>query len=171
MAHIAISDNSTIQLPVYNERFVISRLIKAVSNLDYPKELLEVQILDDSTDDTSDMARNIIEETKSKGIKIELIHRDNRKGFKAGALAEGLEKAKGEFIAVFDADFIPDKNFIHWTIHHFTDPSVGMVQVRWGHENPKDSSLTKLQSMIIDGHFMIDQFSRFTSGRFFNFNG
>lgn len=161
----------TIQLPVYNERFVIERLLNAVSKLDYPKTLLEIQILDDSTDETTEIARNITEELKSKEFNIKLIHRTNRTGYKAGALSHGLIEAEGEFIAVFDADFIPPADFIHRTIHYFSDDSIGMVQVRWGYDNPNDSLLTKLQTMIIDGHFIIDQVSRFSSGRFFNFNG
>lgn len=161
----------TVQLPVYNEECVIERLLDAVGNLDYPKECLQIQVLDDSTDDTTEIARRKAEELRAKGVDVELLHRTNRKGYKAGALAEGMATAKGTFIAIFDADFVPPFDFLSRTVHYFTEPGVGMVQMRWGHDNPKDSLLTRLQAMLIDGHFVVDQVARFVSGRFFNFNG
>jgi cellulose synthase/poly-beta-1,6-N-acetylglucosamine synthase-like glycosyltransferase len=161
----------TIQLPVYNERFVIRRLIASVSQIEYPRELLEIQVLDDSTDDTTEIAQNAVNALKAKGHNIELLHRVNRQGFKAGALSEGLSKAKGEFIAVFDADFLPDPDFLRRTIHYFSNDAIGMVQARWAHQNPDESLLTRLQRVLIDGHFLVDQFARFSNKRFFNFNG
>ena len=125
----------TVQLPIYNEMFVVRRLIDSVCKLNYPKDLLEIQVLDDSTDATQKIAMERVKFYSNKGIDINYYHRNNRKGFKAGALEEGLEKAKGEFIAVFDADFIPNPDFLMQTIHYFTDPNVGMVQARWGHIN------------------------------------
>jgi cellulose synthase/poly-beta-1,6-N-acetylglucosamine synthase-like glycosyltransferase len=161
----------TIQLPVYNEYFVIKQLLESVSKIDYPRALLEIQVLDDSTDETTILAQDMVEQLKSQGLNIELIHRQRRDGYKAGALANGLLKAQGEFVAVFDADFIPSPDFLKRTIDYFTDESVGMVQARWAHQNPDDSLLTRLQSVLIDGHFLVDQFARFSSGKFFNFNG
>ncbi|OGW90325.1 MAG: hypothetical protein A3A73_03405 [Omnitrophica bacterium RIFCSPLOWO2_01_FULL_50_24] len=161
----------TVQLPVYNERFVVERLIRSVCSLEYPKGLLEIQVLDDSTDDTTEMISKAITFFGRQGLDIRLIHRSERAGFKAGALAEGLKSAKGELIAVFDADFIPAPDFLARTVHFFTDPQIGMVQMRWGHQNPNDSFLTRLQTVMIDGHFMVDQTARASSNRFFNFNG
>ena len=161
----------TIQLPIFNERYVVKRLIESVCRFDYPKELLEIQILDDSTDDTVDIARTLSGEIKKQGFDIVYIHRDNRTGFKAGALKEGLKYAKGEFVAIFDADFIPHPDFLKETIPYFTDPEIGMLQTRWGHINRDYSLLTRAQSMGIDGHFGIEQASRAWSGLFMNFNG
>ncbi|MGE5446030.1 MAG: cellulose synthase family protein [Ignavibacteriales bacterium] len=161
----------TVQLPIYNEMYVVERLISTVCKIDYPKELLEVQVLDDSTDETTGIAENCVNSYKALGFQIHYIHRDNRKGFKAGALEEGLKYAKGELIAIFDADFIPPKDFLQKTVHFFSDPKIGMVQVRWGHVNLNYSTLTKAQSILLDGHFVIEQASRFYGKRFFNFNG
>ncbi len=161
----------TVQLPIYNEMYVVERLISAVCDIDYPKELLEVQVLDDSTDETKEIADKCVNTHKALGFNIQYLHRDNRKGFKAGALEEGLKSAKGELIAVFDADFIPPKDFLRKTVDFFSNSKVGMVQVRWGHVNLDYSALTRAQSILLDGHFVIEQASRFYGGRFFNFNG
>lgn len=161
----------TIQLPVYNERYVVKRLISAACEIDYPKELLDIQVLDDSTDDTSVIAQECVKNFKERGYDIYYIHRSDRKGFKAGALAEGLKSAKGEFVAVFDADFVPQRDILRKTIHYFSDKSVGMVQARWSFLNRKYSLLTKIQAILLDGHFVIEHTARNWSGRFFNFNG
>ncbi len=161
----------TVQLPIYNEMYVVERLISSVCNIDYPKEVLEVQVLDDSTDQTQEISRKIVDSFRAQGFHIHYLHRENRKGFKAGALEEGLKSAKGELIAVFDADFIPPKDFLRKTVDFFSDPKIGMVQVRWGHVNLDYSTLTRAQSILLDGHFVIEQASRYFGGRFFNFNG
>jgi cellulose synthase/poly-beta-1,6-N-acetylglucosamine synthase-like glycosyltransferase len=161
----------TIQLPIFNEMYVTERLIGAVARIDYPRELLEVQVLDDSTDETQGIARACVERHRAEGLDIHYVHRTNRKGFKAGALEHGLSLAKGGFVAVFDADFIPEPDFLRRTIHFFTDPGVGMVQARWGHLNRDYSALTKAQAILLDGHFVIEHTARNRSGRFFNFNG
>lgn len=161
----------TIQLPVFNERYVVSRLIDAVCRIEYPRELLEVQVLDDSTDDTSGIAQSRVEHWKGEGLTISYVHRTNRQGFKAGALANGLELSKGELVAVFDADFVPTSDFLQRTVPFFSDQKVGMVQVRWGHLNREFSLLTRAQSVLLDGHFIIEHTARCRSGCFFNFNG
>ncbi|GAB4537149.1 MAG: glycosyltransferase family 2 protein [Thermodesulfovibrionia bacterium] len=161
----------TIQLPIFNEMYVVRRLITSACNIDYPKELLDIQVLDDSTDETSTIAEECVREFKEKGYDIVYIHRNDRRGFKAGALAEGLKIAKGEFIAIFDADFVPQRDILHKTIHYFTDERVGMVQTRWTYLNRDYSLLTKVQAIMLDGHFVIEHTARNWSGRFFNFNG
>jgi cellulose synthase/poly-beta-1,6-N-acetylglucosamine synthase-like glycosyltransferase len=161
----------TVQLPVFNEMYVVERLIAAVCELDYPRERLEVQVLDDSTDETTGIARRAVEAWKARGIDIHYIHRTDRQGFKAGALAHGLRTATGEFVAVFDADFVPQPGFLRKTVNYFTDDGVGMVQVRWEHLNRGFSSLTEVQSILLDAHFVIEHTARNRSGRFFNFNG
>ena len=161
----------TIQLPVFNERYVVKRLIQTVCRFEYPRELLEIQILDDSTDDTADIAKAVAAEMRSQGFDISYIHRDDRIGFKAGALREGLKYAKGELVAIFDADFIPHPRFLKETIPYFVHPEIGMLQTRWGHINSDYSLLTRAQSMGIDGHFGVEQASRAWSGFFMNFNG
>ncbi len=161
----------TVQLPMFNERYVANRLIQAVSKLDYPRERLEIQVLDDSTDDTTEIVRAQVDALKMEGTQIELIHRKDRTGYKAGALENGLRTAKGEFIVVFDADFNPGPNILMDAIHYFFDDKVGMVQMRWGHINRKYSLLTRIESLMLDGHFVIEHDARFRSGRFFNFNG
>lgn len=161
----------TVQLPVYNERYVIRQLLDAVSRLDYPIDRLEIQVLDDSTDDTTELIAERVERLRAQGYTITHLHRSHRSGFKAGALAEGLGAARGEFLAIFDADFVPPPDFLHRTIHQFTDPRVGMVQTRWGHLNRDHSFLTRAQSLMLDGHFLIEQVARSRSGTFFNFNG
>jgi cellulose synthase/poly-beta-1,6-N-acetylglucosamine synthase-like glycosyltransferase len=175
----SLLDNSqlpkvTVQVPVYNERFMVSRIINAVSNLEYPSELLQIQILDDSTDDTPDIAKLEVDKFKAKGINIELIQRDHRSGFKAGALAEGLKSAHGEFIAIFDADFVPHKNFLRRLITErrgFDDPKVGFLQTRWVYLNRTFSKLTRVQAQMLDTHFFIDHPTRCQFDMPFNFNG
>ncbi|HEX3034663.1 MAG TPA: cellulose synthase family protein [Thermodesulfobacteriota bacterium] len=161
----------TIHLPIYNEMYVVRRLISYVCDIDYPKELLEIHVLDDSTDETSQIAEECVNSYRAQGFQIHYIHREKRRGFKAGALEEGLKSAKGDLIAIFDADFMPSKDFLQNTVHFFTDPNIGMVQVRWGHVNRDYSTLTKAQSILLDGHFVIEQAARFYNGKFFNFNG
>ena len=161
----------TIQLPVYNEMYVVERLIEAVCRIEYPRDLLEIQVLDDSTDETCGIARAAVERHRRAGQDISYIHRTNRRGFKAGALEHGLESATGEYVAVFDADFVPAPDFLKRTVPFFADPKVGMVQVRWGHLNREFSILTQAQSIFLDGHFVIEHTARNRSGCFFNFNG
>jgi cellulose synthase/poly-beta-1,6-N-acetylglucosamine synthase-like glycosyltransferase len=161
----------TIQLPIFNEMYVTERLVDTVCRIDYPRELLEIQVLDDSTDETQAIARARVERWKAEGVDIAYIHRTDRRGYKAGALEHGLTLAKGEFVAVFDADFIPPPDYLHRLIHFFTDPEVGMVQARWGHLNRAYSALTQAQSIFLDGHFVIEHNARNRSGKFFNFNG
>jgi cellulose synthase/poly-beta-1,6-N-acetylglucosamine synthase-like glycosyltransferase len=161
----------TIQLPVYNERYVVERLIEAVCRLDYPKDRLEIQVLDDSTDDTTEILRERIAGLKNFGFSIEHVRRQDRTGYKAGALAAGLACARGEFLAIFDADFVPPVDFLQKTLPHFHNPAIGMVQTRWGHLNENYSLLTWIQSIFLDGHFLIEHTARNRSGAFFNFNG
>jgi len=161
----------TVQLPVYNEKYVIERLLDAVSKLNYPKDKLEIQVLDDSTDETTQIIEKKILELQSKGLDIKSIHRTDRSGFKAGALAFGLAKAKGEFIAIFDADFIPNPDFLINTLAYFNNPKIGVVQTRWSHINKDYSLLTRLQAFGLDAHFSIEQIARKASGSFINFNG
>ena len=161
----------TVQLPIFNEQYVVERLIEGACKIRYPKELLEIQVLDDSTDETKDIAQACVEQYKAQGYRIDHIHRANRNGFKAGALENGLKLATGEYIAIFDADFLPAENFLEDVIHHFTDDQVGMIQVRWGHINREYSLLTQVESVMLDGHFVIEHGGRHLSGRFFNFNG
>jgi cellulose synthase/poly-beta-1,6-N-acetylglucosamine synthase-like glycosyltransferase len=161
----------TVQLPCYNEMYVMERLIDAVCAFDYPHDRMDIQVLDDSTDETQTIARNAVERWSDAGLDIQYIHRVDRTGFKAGALENGLRTAKGEFVAVFDADFVPDPDFLQKSIHYFTDPKIGMVQGRWEHLNREYSFLTRTQAIFLDGHFMLESNTRFLSGRFFNFNG
>jgi len=161
----------TIQLPIYNEMYVVDRLVQAVCRMDYPRDRLEVQLLDDSTDETQSVAGLAVRRAALQGIDIKYIHRDDRSGYKAGALEAGMQHATGEFIAIFDADFIPPPDFLLRTIHHFTDPKVGMVQARWGHINQDYSLLTRIQSILLDGHFVLEHGGRNRAGHFFNFNG
>jgi cellulose synthase/poly-beta-1,6-N-acetylglucosamine synthase-like glycosyltransferase len=161
----------TIQLPLYNEVYVADRLIDAVSAMDYPRELLEIQVLDDSVDETRNIAESAVRRLAAQGLDIKYFHRTDRVGFKAGALEAGLKTARGEFIAIFDADFIPTRDFLTRLMPHFGDPGVGMVQARWGHINQDYSLLTKIQSILLDGHFVLEHGARNRSGRFFNFNG
>lgn len=161
----------TIQLPVYNERYVIERLIDSACRLNYPRNLLEIQVLDDSTDDTTDIIQSKVNALSAQGFMIRHLHRSNRTGFKAGALAEGLQQASGRFVAIFDADFIPPTDFLQKTLPWFADEGIGMVQTRWGHLNETYSLLTWIQSLFLDGHFLIEHTARNRSGAFFNFNG
>jgi cellulose synthase/poly-beta-1,6-N-acetylglucosamine synthase-like glycosyltransferase len=161
----------TVQLPIYNEMYVADRLIDAVCALDYPRELLEVQVLDDSTDETQSVAEQAVRRNAARGVDIKYLHRTDRSGFKAGALDEGLKEARGEYIAIFDADFIPPREFLQRTVHYFTNPRVSLVQARWGHINQDYSLLTKIQSILLDGHFVLEHGSRNRGGLFFNFNG
>ncbi|GCC52143.1 glycosyl transferase family 2 [Chryseotalea sanaruensis] len=161
----------TVQLPVYNEKYVVKRLLKAVGELDYPKEKLEIQVLDDSTDETTSIIKEEITSLQKRGLDITLVHRENRKGFKAGALAHATIKAKGDFIAIFDADFIPQQDFLRQTIPHFVNSKIGVVQTRWEHLNKNYSLLTQLQAFGLDAHFSIEQSARNRVGSFINFNG
>jgi cellulose synthase/poly-beta-1,6-N-acetylglucosamine synthase-like glycosyltransferase len=161
----------TIQLPVFNEIYVMERLLKNIVLLDYPKDKLEIQVLDDSTDESVDSTASLIETLKKEGFDIQHIRRTNRKGFKAGALKEGLKIAKGEYIAIFDADFLPQTDWLKRTIPFFKDEAVGVVQTRWGHLNRNYSILTKIQAFALDAHFTLEQVGRNIKGHFINFNG
>lgn len=161
----------TIQLPCFNERYVIGRLIDAVCRIDYPKDRLEIQVLDDSTDDTTAVVEEAVARWRNEGFDITAIHRTARTGYKAGALEAGMEVCKGTLVAVFDADFVPLPNFLTETVAFFLDDGVGMVQARWDHLNREHSLLTRVQSVMLDGHFIIEHTARNRSGRFFNFNG
>jgi cellulose synthase/poly-beta-1,6-N-acetylglucosamine synthase-like glycosyltransferase len=161
----------TVQLPIYNEKYVIERLVEAIAAFDYPRELLDIQVLDDSTDETREVAANCVERYRQLGVPISHIHRDNREGFKAGALQEGLKSARGEFVAIFDADFIPPADFLRRTVPYFIDQKLAMVQTRWSYINRHYSALTEVEAILLDGHFVIEHSSRFRTGLFFNFNG
>jgi cellulose synthase/poly-beta-1,6-N-acetylglucosamine synthase-like glycosyltransferase len=169
--HFAELPRVTVQLPMFNEQFVAERLIDCVCKLKYPQEKLDIQVLDDSTDETVAVVRNLVERYAALGHPISYHHRTNREGFKAGALAEGMQTAKGEFIAIFDADFLPPEDFLLKVIHHFTDPKIGMVQTRWTHINRNYSFLTEVEAILLDGHFVLEHSGRARSGVFFNFNG
>ncbi|HUU85039.1 MAG TPA: cellulose synthase family protein [Phycisphaerae bacterium] len=161
----------TVQLPMYNERYVARRIIELACQIDYPRDLLQIQVLDDSTDDTTEVAREAVEHMRRAGHDVVYLHRDNRAGYKAGALEEGLKTATGEFVCIFDADFLPPPEIIRQTIDYFTDEHVGMVQARWEHLNRDHSLLTKTQAVLLDGHFVIEHGARSRSGRFMSFNG
>ncbi len=161
----------TVQLPLFNEMYVVDRLIASVTAIRYPKDRLEIQVLDDSTDETTTLAEAAVEKAREHGFDITLIHRRDRVGFKAGALENGLRTAKGEFVLIFDADFIAPEDILEKSLGHFEDERVGMVQARWGHVNRSYSLLTELQSIMLDGHFIMEHGGRNRSGRFFNFNG
>jgi cellulose synthase/poly-beta-1,6-N-acetylglucosamine synthase-like glycosyltransferase len=161
----------TVQLPIYNERYVIERLIETIAQFDYPRELLEIQVLDDSSDETQAVARRCVGRYRELGVPITYIHREGRQGFKAGALQEGLRSARGELVAIFDADFIPPADFLRRTVPYFLDPKLAMVQTRWSYINRSYSPLTEVEAILLDGHFAIEHSSRFRSGVFFNFNG
>ena len=161
----------TVQLPIFNERYVIKRLLDSVEKLNYPKDRFEIQILDDSNDDTTAIIEKKVDELKNIGFNIQHIRRSNREGYKAGALENGLNFASGEYIALFDADFIPHPDFLIDTLPYFSDKKIGMVQTRWGHLNPTQSFLTRAQSTGLNNHFIIDQEGRHKSGCFINFNG
>ena len=161
----------TVQLPIYNEKYVATRLLDAVSNLDYPVSRLEIQVLDDSTDETVEILAKRIHKLQQQGIQIHHIRREIRKGFKAGALQNGLKQAQGEYLAIFDADFIPKPDFLQITIPHFDHPKVGVVQTRWAYVNDDYSVLTELQAFGLNAHFTIEQVGRSAAGSFINFNG
>jgi cellulose synthase/poly-beta-1,6-N-acetylglucosamine synthase-like glycosyltransferase len=161
----------TVQLPIYNEMYVADRLIDAVCQLNYPRELLEIQVLDDSTDETRIVAERAVMRNAASGIDISYLHRTDRTGYKAGALEAGMKVAKGEFIAIFDADFIPSRDFLEKTVPYFGDDRIALVQARWGHINQNYSLLTKIQSILLDAHFVLEHGARNRAGMFFNFNG
>jgi cellulose synthase/poly-beta-1,6-N-acetylglucosamine synthase-like glycosyltransferase len=161
----------TVQLPMYNEQYVARRIIERTCQIDYPRDRLQIQVLDDSTDETQAIARACVEQLRAAGHDIVYRHRTNRVGFKAGALEEATREATGEFIVIFDADFLPPPSILHETIHHFTDERVGMVQTRWDHLNRDLSLLTQAQAILLDGHFVIEHTARNRSGRFMSFNG
>ncbi|MCS7170562.1 MAG: glycosyltransferase, partial [Candidatus Kapabacteria bacterium] len=161
----------TVQLPIYNEYYVVERLLRAVCALDYPRERLQIQVLDDSTDETTQLLERLCTEYRARGFLIEHIRRGVREGFKAGALRYGLQYARGEFIAIFDADFVPRPDFLQRTLPYFADPRVGMVQTRWEHLNEGYSFLTRAQALSLDGHFAMEQTVRYRAGFFINFNG
>jgi cellulose synthase/poly-beta-1,6-N-acetylglucosamine synthase-like glycosyltransferase len=161
----------TVQLPVFNEMYVVDRLLDSVAAIDYPKDKLQIQILDDSTDETVEICRNGAERLRSLGFDAEHIHRVDRTGFKAGALEHGTQFAKGEFLFILDADFVPNPDVLQRTIHFFSDERIGMIQTRWGHLNRTFNMLTRIQAMFLDGHLELEQTARNRSGRFFTFNG
>jgi cellulose synthase/poly-beta-1,6-N-acetylglucosamine synthase-like glycosyltransferase len=161
----------TIQLPVFNELHVVKRLLGAVAALDYPRDKMQIQLLDDSTDETTEISRKEVARLKAEGFDIELIHRTDRSGYKAGALENGLLYAKGDFAFILDADFVPNPDVLQKTIHYFTDDGIGMIQTRWGHINRTYNLLTRVQAMFLDGHLELEQTARNRSGRFFTFNG
>ncbi|HWG21139.1 MAG TPA: cellulose synthase family protein [Terracidiphilus sp.] len=161
----------TVQLPIFNEQFVIDRLLEAVCAMEYPPEKLEIQVLDDSTDETQEVAAGIVGRYAALGHPIVYIHRTNRHGFKAGALDAGLKVAKGQLVAIFDADFVPPPDWLMKVIHHFAEPEIGMVQTRWAHLNRDYSMLTQIEAILLDGHFVLEHGARARSDEFFNFNG
>jgi cellulose synthase/poly-beta-1,6-N-acetylglucosamine synthase-like glycosyltransferase len=173
MPHVAEEDlpKVTIQLPLFNESTVAARLLDATARMDYPADKLEIQVLDDSTDETQALVRAHVDRLRERGVDAVYLHRTNRVGYKAGALDEGLKVAKGELVAIFDADFIPQPSFVRSIVGHFADPKVGMVQTRWGHLNRDVSVLTKVQALMLDGHHLIENRARFGAGLLFNFSG
>jgi len=158
-------------LPIYNEQYVVERLLEETVKMRYPRALLQIQVLDDSTDETQPFAERLCAEYADAGFPIQYIHRTNRHGFKAGALEHGLETATGEIVAIFDADFLPPVDFLERTVHFFADEKVGMVQTRWGYLNRDYNVLTEVQAMLLDGHFVLEHVARSGAGKFFNFNG
>jgi cellulose synthase/poly-beta-1,6-N-acetylglucosamine synthase-like glycosyltransferase len=161
----------TIQLPIYNEKYTVKRLLQAITRLDYPGDKLQIQVLDDSTDDTAQLVSQLVDEYKSQGVNIERLHRTNRQGYKAGALSEGLQSASGEIIGIFDADFVPEPDWLKKTVPFFQNEKLGCLQTRWGHTNRHYNSLTRAEALGIDGHFVIEQTVRFENDLFLNFNG
>jgi hypothetical protein len=167
----AVLPRVTVQIPVYNERDVVARVVEAVAALDWPTDRLQIQLLDDSTDDTAACAAGAVARARARGIDVDVRRRTARTGFKAGALAEGLRTATGELVAIFDADFIPAPDFLHRLVPHFSDPQVGMVQAAWGHLDRDNSALVRAQAALLDGHFAIEHTARHRGGHWFNFNG
>jgi len=161
----------TVQLPLFNELYVVDRLLRAVTAIDYPHDKLEIQVLDDSTDETAKIAETVVAKYAAQGFDIHYIHRSNRTGFKAGALENGNKSAKGELLAIFDADFVPKPDCLRKLVDFFTDPAVGCAQMRWSHINGQYNLLTRLQTIMLDGHFVVEQTTRNRTGGFFNFNG
>lgn len=161
----------TIQLPIFNEQFVVDRLVESICKMEYLRDRLDIQVLDDSTDETAETARAVVERYAALGHPVTYIHRTNRHGFKAGALENGLKTAKGEFVAIFDADFVPPEDWLMRVVHHFAEPEIGMVQTRWTHLNRDYSFLTEVEAIMLDGHFVLDHGGRYRAGVFFNFNG
>ncbi|MFT5906152.1 MAG: cellulose synthase/poly-beta-1,6-N-acetylglucosamine synthase-like glycosyltransferase, partial [Cryomorphaceae bacterium] len=161
----------TMQLPVFNELHVAERLIQKVAEIDYPKDKLHIQVLDDSTDETQEICREQVADLVSRGFDAQYVHRKDRTGYKAGALENGIKTAKGEYLFILDADFVPNADVLQKTIHYFTDDKVGMIQTRWGHLNRDYNVLTRIQAMFLDGHLELEQTARNRSGRFFTFNG
>ena len=170
-SHFAELPKVTIQLPIFNEQYVIDRLVDCVCKMEYPADKLEIQVLDDSTDETVEVARAVVERYAAMGHNISYHHRTNREGYKAGALDAGLKVSTGEFVAIFDADFTPYPDWLMKVIHHFADPQVGMVQTRWTHLNRNYSFLTEVEAILLDGHFVLEHGGRSRAGVFFNFNG
>ena len=171
LSHFEQLPNITVQLPLFNEIYVVERLLKSVSELDYPRDRLQIQVLDDSTDETRYLTASCAQKLAERGFDVELIHRTDRVGYKAGALEAGLATARGDFVCILDADFVPQPELLRSAVHFFTDPKVGMIQTRWGHINRGYSLLTRVQAMFLDGHLLLEQVARSRSGRFFNFNG
>jgi cellulose synthase/poly-beta-1,6-N-acetylglucosamine synthase-like glycosyltransferase len=161
----------TVQLPLYNEATVVERLLDSVARFDYPHDRLEIQVLDDSTDETEALARRKVLELRDRGLDVVYLRRSNRVGYKAGALEYGLERAKGSLVAIFDADFVPQPDFLRAVVGDFQDPKVGMVQTRWAHLNRDESLLTSVQALMLDGHHLVENRARFGSGCMFNFSG
>ena len=161
----------TMQLPIFNEVYVVERLLKSVSEIDYPRNLLQIQVLDDSTDETRELTAMCVENLQSQGFNVELIHRSIARASRPGRWRPGLASAEGDFVCILDSDFVPQPDLLRKTIHFFTDPKVGMIQTRWGHLNRGYSLLTRVQAMFLDGHLLLEQTARSRSGRFFNFNG
>src|SRR6185436_9066023 len=161
----------TVQLPLFNEMYVVERLVKAITEFDYPRDKLQIQVLDDSTDETVKLAEETVAKYQQLGFDIEYVHRLDRTGFKAGALENGMKTAKGELLAIFDADFVPNPDCLRKLVDFFTDPMVGCAQMRWSHINAKYNLLTRLQTIMLDGHFVVEQTTRNRTGGFFNFNG
>ncbi len=161
----------TIQLPVFNEKYTVERLLRAVVRLEYPSDALQIQVLDDSTDDTAELVARLVRRYQSQGRSIELLHRSDRRGFKAGALRDALPSATGTLIGIFDADFVPDPDWLKRTVPLFSDSKLGCLQTRWGHTNRRYNSLTQAEALAIDGHFLVEQAARSGSGLFLNFNG
>lgn len=161
----------TVQLPLYNEATVVARLLDAAARIDYPRDRLEIQVLDDSTDETQNLAQAKVRQLRATGVDIVYVRRPNRHGYKAGALEHGLKSAKGSLIAVFDADFVPQPDFLRAIVGHFDDPRVGMVQTRWGHINRDANLLTQVQALMLDGHHLVENRARYGAGCFFNFSG
>jgi cellulose synthase/poly-beta-1,6-N-acetylglucosamine synthase-like glycosyltransferase len=161
----------TVQLPMFNEMYVAQRVIEGACQIDWPRDKMQIQVLDDSTDESAEIARACCEKMRRQGFNIDYVHRTNRTGYKAGALAAAMPEVTGEFIVIFDADFVPTRDMVRKCIDHFTDPNVGCVQTRWDHMNRSQSMLTRSQAIFLDGHFMVEHISRNRSGRFINFNG